>query len=316
MTNTATNLSKFLLLKQPQFDDIIATSPLTENSIYNIPEANEEFASFFFPYYQQYTSPMGRLPHKPVDQETKTLAPFRTYICPATTQFPLHVKIHLIKHGMWKGRKGPSGAVDKEAFVGLTQCQCCFSPQRPLSSVHFWTWESDKILKIKAAWLMVPVSDMAWWTRDCLEDPGCNPTCEGRTILPCRCEGCCIQYIELLVDVTGPMFPLNVHFEEEDTPKQGTYLTVPSNSSIPTSFTSWVWCWTRKSISSLGRVTALAVIKVVSKLDAEPTEDNQNIMPKTFVLLIWLYAHLCWGYLSLKIQYHVCCRIALHCFFY
>ena len=83
MTNTATNLSKFLPLKQPQFDKIIAMSPLTESFIYNIPEAKEEFASFFFPYYQQYTSPMGRLPHKPVDQETETLAPFRAYNGPA-----------------------------------------------------------------------------------------------------------------------------------------------------------------------------------------------------------------------------------------
>ena len=70
-----------------QLDDIFSASPLDKNLLFNIPEADENSSSFFFPYYQKYISPMGRFPNKPVDDESELPAPFRTYESPIWTNW-------------------------------------------------------------------------------------------------------------------------------------------------------------------------------------------------------------------------------------
>ena len=70
-----------------QLDDIFSTSSTNEKYIYDIPEANEDSLSFFFPYYQQSLSPLGQFPDTKIDDESKLPAPFRTYESPTWTNW-------------------------------------------------------------------------------------------------------------------------------------------------------------------------------------------------------------------------------------
>ena len=85
--STANMLTDHLQSDNTLLDDNFAAPRSTENVIYDIPEADEAILTFFFPFYHYYTSPMGRLPNKPVDDESELPAPFRTYASPTWTKW-------------------------------------------------------------------------------------------------------------------------------------------------------------------------------------------------------------------------------------
>jgi len=82
---------QFDLLK---FDDIFSFSPPNDAHLPSIPEtANEDTFSFFFPFYQQLLSPMGKLPHTTINDKRNVPAPFRKYPSPNWTDWKSHWRV-------------------------------------------------------------------------------------------------------------------------------------------------------------------------------------------------------------------------------